>query len=51
MIDPIEPNDDWLADEMWGPDQDEPEENESDEEEFIEQSEKTIEEMGDEDES
>tara|TARA_S200002703_G_C3631426_1_gene193929 strand:+ start:339 stop:488 length:150 start_codon:yes stop_codon:yes gene_type:complete len=46
-IDPIEPNDDWLADEYWGPDQDEPEE-ESDEEEFIEQSEETIKEMSDE---
>lgn len=46
-IDPIEPKDDWLADEYWGPDQDEPEE-ESDEEEFIEQSRKTIKEMSDE---
>ena len=49
-IDPLEPKDDWLADEYWGPDEDEPEE-ESDEEEFIEQSEKTIKEMGDGDES
>ena len=33
MIDPIEPKDDWLADEMWGPDQDEDEETEEEEEE------------------
>jgi len=45
-IDPIEPKDDWLADEYWGPDQDEPEED-FDEEEFIEQSEETIKEMSD----
>jgi hypothetical protein len=45
-IDPLEPNDDWLADEYWGPDEDEPEE-ESDEEGFIEQSKETIKEMSD----
>ena len=32
MIDPIEPKDDWLADEYWGPDQDEPEEDEDEDE-------------------
>ena len=31
-IDPIEPKDDWLADEYWGPDQDEPEEDEDEDE-------------------
>lgn len=32
MIDPIEPNDDWIADEMWGV-EDEDEETEEEEEE------------------
>lgn len=32
MIDPIEPKDDWICDEMWGPDQDPPEEEQEDEE-------------------
>ena len=33
MIDPIEPNDDWICDEMWGCDEDEDEETEEEEEE------------------
>ena len=40
MIDPIEPKDDWLADEMWGPDQDEPEGEEPDNGGSVEKSEK-----------
>ena len=32
-IDPIEPNDDWICDEMWGVEEDEDEETEEEEEE------------------
>ena len=42
-IDPLERNDDWLADEYWAPDEDD-----FDDEEFVEQSEETIKEMSDE---
>lgn len=31
-VDPIEPNDDWLADEYWACDEDEPETEEEEEE-------------------
>ncbi len=31
-IDPLEPNDDWLADEYWEPSLDEPEEDEDEDE-------------------
>jgi len=32
MIDPIEPNDDWLCDEYWGVEEDEDDETEEEEE-------------------
>ncbi len=32
MVDPIEPNDDWLCDEYWACDEDEPETDEEEEE-------------------
>ena len=32
MIDPIEPKDDWICDEMWGVEEDEDEETEEEEE-------------------